>query len=78
MGFFALLIGYLGIRHYYDRGLVDGSSTLSTFSIVLLAIFSFCTGIGGNGGLASAMNSTAKSWPDKMVRTQFPPSSSPL
>lgn len=68
-GFFALLIGYVGIRHYYDRGLVDGSSTLSTFSIVLLAIFSFCTGIGGNAGLASAMNSTAKSWPDKMVRS---------
>ncbi|KAH9928843.1 major facilitator superfamily domain-containing protein [Fomitopsis serialis] len=66
MGFFALLVGYLGIRHYYDRGLPDGSSTLSTLSICLLAAFSFLTGIGGNGGLAGAMNSTAKSWPDRM------------
>lgn len=68
MGFFALLIGYLGIWHYYDQGLANGASSLTTFSIILLAVFSFCTGIGGNGGLASAMNSTAKSWPDKMVR----------
>ncbi|TFY63639.1 hypothetical protein EVJ58_g3140 [Rhodofomes roseus] len=69
MGFFSLLVGYLGIRHYYDQGLSDGSSTLGTLSICLLAAFSFLTGIGGNGGLASAMNSTAKSWPDKMRAT---------
>ncbi len=32
-----------------------------------LVVCSFLTGIGGNGGLASAMNATAKSFPDGAV-----------
>jgi len=69
MAFFALLIGYSGIRHYFDRGLPDGTSTLSLFDICALVFFGFLSGIGGNGGLASAMNSTAKSWPDRARAT---------
>ncbi|OSX60721.1 hypothetical protein POSPLADRAFT_1148283 [Postia placenta MAD-698-R-SB12] len=69
MAFCTLIIGYSGIRHYYDRGLIQGTSTLSTFDISVLVLFGFLTGIGGNGGLAGAMNSTAKSWPDRARAT---------
>lgn len=67
MAFCTLIMGYSGIRHYYIRGLIQGTSTLSTFDISVLVLFGFLTGIGGNGGLAGAMNSTAKSWPDRAV-----------
>lgn len=69
MAFCTLIIGYSGIRHYYDRGLIQGTSTLSTLDISVLVLFGFLTGIGGNGGLAGAMNSTAKSWPDRARAT---------
>ncbi|PCH41731.1 MFS general substrate transporter [Wolfiporia cocos MD-104 SS10] len=69
MGFFALIIGYNGIRHFYDKGLPEGSSSLSLFGICSLVFFGLLTGLGGNGGLASAMNSTAKSWPDRARAT---------
>lgn len=36
-----------------------------------LVVCSFLTGIGGNGGLASAMNATAKSFPDGAVSSSL-------
>ncbi|CCM06575.1 uncharacterized protein FIBRA_08853 [Fibroporia radiculosa] len=69
MAFFALIIGYSGLRYYYDSGLPDGVSSLNFFGICMLAFLSFLTGIGGNGGLVSGMNSTAKSWPDRARAT---------
>ncbi|GBE79045.1 predicted protein [Sparassis crispa] len=38
-------------------------------SFCLLVLFGFLSGLGGNGGLASAMNSTAKSFPDRARAT---------
>lgn len=67
IAFFALLAGYLGIRHFYDAGLPDGAD-ISLISFWTLVFFGFLTGIGGNGGLVGAMNATAKSWPDSRVR----------
>ncbi|KAI0078268.1 MFS general substrate transporter [Panus rudis PR-1116 ss-1] len=64
IGFVSLLTGYLGIRHFYDTGKDAGLATLC-----VLIFCSFLTGIGGNGGLASAMNVTAKSWPDRLRAT---------
>ncbi|KAI0959036.1 hypothetical protein AcW1_003984 [Taiwanofungus camphoratus] len=69
MAFVALVIGYSGVRHFYDTGLADGSADLSYFGFCTLVFFGFLTGIGGNGGLASAMNATAKSWPDRARAT---------
>lgn len=68
IGFVTLILGYTGIRHYYDAGL-SGASALGLVSFCTLVFLSFCSGVGGNGGLASAMNSTAKSWPDRMRAT---------
>ncbi|KAI0059338.1 MFS general substrate transporter [Artomyces pyxidatus] len=62
--FVFLLSGYLGIRSLYDAGLDDGER-LSQLHIGLLILCSFFTGLGGNAGLASAINSTAKSFPDR-------------
>ena len=63
-----LLGGYSGIRHRYDEGIPDDAASLSTFGLYTLVLFSFMTGAGGNCGLTSAVNSTAKTFPDRMVR----------
>ncbi|EDQ98764.1 uncharacterized protein LACBIDRAFT_192361 [Laccaria bicolor S238N-H82] len=57
-GFMFLLGGYSGIRHLYDEGIPDDAASLSTLGL-------FMTGAGGNGGLTSAVNSTAKTFPDR-------------
>lgn len=67
IAFISLLVGYNGIRYFYDRGLPSGSTDLTSVSFGILVLFGFLTGIGGNGGLTSAMNSTAKSFPDGLV-----------
>ncbi|KAL1939679.1 hypothetical protein VTO73DRAFT_9712 [Trametes versicolor] len=69
IAFFALLIGYLGIRQFYTDGLPEGVSEISTLSLCLLVFCGFLTGVGGNGGLVGAMNATAKSFPDKTRAT---------
>ena len=66
IAFFSLLAGYLGIRHFYDGGLAEGEG-ISILSFCSLVFFAFLTGIGGNGGLVGALNTTAKSWPDRAV-----------
>jgi len=80
MSFLALLVGYNGIRHFYDE--FDDSSSSSTPTSVMadfekisviqfyvLAFCSFLTGVGGDGGLTTAMNATAKSFPDRLRAT---------
>ncbi|KAI0333452.1 MFS general substrate transporter [Cubamyces sp. BRFM 1775] len=69
MAFFSLLIGYLGIRHFFVNGLPDDDSSIGLFSFCVLVFCGFLTGIGGNGGLVGSMNSTAKSFPDKTRAT---------
>lgn len=62
-----LLGGYSGIRYLYDTGLPSGVTSLSTAAFVLLVLFSYMTGAGGNGGLVSSVNTTAKTFPDRAV-----------
>ncbi len=66
--FTLLLLGYSGIRHVYDAGLKDDQSTITTFTLCMLALFGFMTGAGGNSALSGAVNSTAKSFPERLVR----------
>ena len=70
--FFLLLVGYSGIRHFYDspdlHGPNDDSERISHIAFVVLILCSFLTGAGGNAGLSSAVNATAKSFPDELVR----------
>ncbi|KIJ96456.1 hypothetical protein K443DRAFT_107199 [Laccaria amethystina LaAM-08-1] len=65
-GFMLLLGGYSGIRHLYDEGIPDGAASLSTFGLYTLVLFSFMTGAGSNCGVTSTVNSTAKTFPDRM------------
>ncbi|KAK2459401.1 hypothetical protein APHAL10511_008588 [Amanita phalloides] len=67
--FFLLLIGYYGIRHIYDQGLSPGETTVSVFTFILLVLFGLMSGAGGNAGIASAINSTAKTFPDSARAT---------
>ncbi|KAF5364602.1 hypothetical protein D9758_005619 [Tetrapyrgos nigripes] len=62
--FLLLLIGYSGIRFIYDGGVPESSKKLPTVLFAMLIAFSFMTGMGGNGGITSAINSTAKTFPD--------------
>lgn len=67
--FALLLAGYFGIRSLYDSGPGSESATpLSTFKYVLLVACGLMTGAGGNAGLTGAINSTAKTFPDRAVR----------
>ena len=65
--FTSLLTGYMGMRYLYEQGLPDGVLHLSTLGVFLLATFCLLTGAGGSAGSAAAVNSTAKTFPDKVV-----------
>ncbi|KAG1740236.1 major facilitator superfamily domain-containing protein [Suillus paluster] len=56
-----LLIGYLGIKRIYDDG---AETSLSFVRLAILIACTFMTGTAGNAGLAVAMNTTAKSFPE--------------
>lgn len=66
--FLFLLGGYSGIRYLYDRGLPTGVESLGSIALCALVLLSYLTGAGGNAGLVSSVNSTAKTFPDKTVR----------
>ncbi|KAI0301892.1 major facilitator superfamily domain-containing protein [Multifurca ochricompacta] len=61
--FILLLSGYSGIRGLFDAGL-GNAAELSQLRLVILIMCSFLTGVGGNAGMSSAVNVTAKSFPD--------------
>ncbi|KAK7001642.1 NmrA domain-containing protein [Favolaschia claudopus] len=67
-GFIFLFFGYTGIRHFYNTGVDDGN-TLSSLGLGLLIACSFMTGAGGNAAFTGAVNSTAKSFPDRARAT---------
>ncbi|KAF8075791.1 hypothetical protein FPV67DRAFT_383125 [Lyophyllum atratum] len=67
--FVLLLTGYSGMRFIFDSGIPESSTSISTFMFAILVLCSFMTGAGGNGGLTSAVNSTAKTFPDKARAT---------
>ncbi|KAN0140077.1 MFS general substrate transporter [Lactarius tabidus] len=62
--FIFLLAGYSGIRTIFDAGLGEAQE-LSQLRLVLLVMCSLFTGSGGNAGMLSAINATAKSFPDQ-------------
>ena len=79
-GFVSLLIGYSGIRYFYDGpatkipdlspSALSSAEKLSAVGFALLVFCSFLTGAGGNAGLTSSMNATAKTFPDQMVSSR--------
>lgn len=67
IAFFTLSIGYLGTKMIFDAGLKEGQERASTATVVLLIICGFLTGNGGSGGLTGALNTVAKSFPERIV-----------
>jgi hypothetical protein len=67
-GFFLLLAGYSGIRFIFDTGIPPGASTISTPTFCALVACKLMTGAGGNCGIMSALNTSAKTFPDRAVR----------
>lgn len=66
--FLSLLVGFSGIKYFYDFGLPAEAKTLSNMGFSILVFCAFLTGCGGGGGFAATVNSTAKSFPDRAVR----------
>ncbi|KAF9062604.1 major facilitator superfamily domain-containing protein [Rhodocollybia butyracea] len=65
-GFCFLLAGYSGIRIIYDNGISASESSASTSVILLLVFFTLMTGVGSAGGYTTALNVTARSFPDSL------------
>lgn len=66
--FVLLFIGYSGIRAFYTGAITMSETSAARFNggVAALSFFGLCTGIAGNAGITSAMNSAAKSFPDRM------------
>jgi MFS family permease len=67
IAFFFLLIGYSGIWMFYKYGIDEKQEQLGTLKFCLLVACSFMSGSGGNAAGSAAVNSTAKSFPDRTV-----------
>jgi MFS family permease len=69
--FILLLCGYSGIRGIFDAGL-GKEEDLSRVHMIILVLCSLISGVGGHAGMASAMNTTAKNFPDNLVSPTTP------
>ncbi|KAI6119233.1 hypothetical protein EV401DRAFT_1963456 [Pisolithus croceorrhizus] len=58
--------GYAGIKRMYDDGTGLGTS-VSTAHFALLITCGFLTALGARAGIISAINATAKSFPESAV-----------
>ncbi|KAF9263186.1 MFS general substrate transporter [Marasmius fiardii PR-910] len=64
-----LLLGYSGIRFIYLAGLPEGANSLSNFKLVTLVFCSFMIGVAASFGNVAAVNTTAKTFPDRVRGT---------
>ncbi|KAI6010582.1 hypothetical protein EDC04DRAFT_788401 [Pisolithus marmoratus] len=62
------LVGYAGMKHMYDEG-TDSGTSISSAHFALLVICGLLTGLDASAGLASAVNSTAKSFSESARAT---------
>lgn len=70
LSFILLLTGYLGIKAVYD---VSGNSAkpAGDGTLFVLMLFGLISGIGSNSGYPAALNTVAKSFPNKIVSSDF-------
>ncbi|KAG6917475.1 hypothetical protein DXG01_002452 [Tephrocybe rancida] len=67
--FVLLLGGYSGMKTIFDSGVPTTSSSISTLTLCTLVLCSYMTGVGGTAGLTSAINTVAKTFPDRARAT---------
>ena len=65
--FIFLISGYLGMKHFYDSGLPPEVKSLPNLVLAALTLCLFLVGSGGSSAQAAAVNTTAKTFPDKVV-----------
>ncbi|KAI6040972.1 major facilitator superfamily domain-containing protein [Pisolithus marmoratus] len=68
IAFVCFLVGYTGMKRMYDAG-TDSGTSISSAHFALLVICGLLTGLGASASLASAVNSTAKSFPESARAT---------
>ena len=68
--FISLLVGYMGIKRMYDDGIGSGAS-ISPVHFAILVLCALLTGFGAIGGLSSTLSTTARSFPQSLVRSLF-------
>lgn len=61
------IIGYAAIKQLYDSGLPPHVTTLPTLIFVALVLCTLLVGSGGTAADLAAVNSTAKTFPDRAV-----------
>jgi len=66
LSFVLLLTGYLGIKGVYDAS-EDNTEPVQGRTLFTLILFGLLSGIGSNAGYSSALNTVAKSFPNKIV-----------
>ena len=66
LSFLFLFGGYTGLRGYFDAG-PSSDKNLPLLSLIALSTFSYVTGAGGSAGLIASINSTARSFPERLV-----------
>lgn len=66
--FIFCLVGYGGIKRMFDEGVGPGE-ILSPLQFATLVLYSSLTGFGAGGAISSAVNATAKSFPQSMHAT---------
>lgn len=65
--FMFLISGYLGMKFFYDSGLPPEAKSLPNLIFGALILCSFLVGSGGSSAYTASVNSTAKTFPDKVV-----------
>ena len=65
--FIFLIGGYLGMKYFYDSGLPPEVKSLPNLIFGALILCSFLIGSGGSSAYTASVNTTAKTFPDKVV-----------
>ena len=68
--FISLLVGYMGIKCIHDDDIGSGAS-ISPVHFAILVLCALLTGFGAIGGLSSTLSTTARSFPQSLVRSLF-------
>lgn len=65
--FIFLISGYLGMKFFYDSGLPPEAKSLPNFIFGALILCLFLVGSGGSSAYIASVNTTAKTFSDKVV-----------
>ena len=68
--FIFLISGYLGMKYFYDSGLPPEAKSLPNLVFGALILCLFLVGSGGSSAYTAAVNTTAKTFSDKVVSVQ--------